>query len=70
MNEFETLELLTGDEGIAQAVKLLQQGECVALPTETVYGLAADATQPEAVAKIFDSKRSPIKSSVNRAYSR
>ncbi|MEQ3513408.1 L-threonylcarbamoyladenylate synthase [Pseudoalteromonas sp. BZB3] len=59
MNEFETLELLTGDEGIAQAVKLLKQGECVALPTETVYGLAADATQPEAVAKIFSAKGRP-----------
>ena len=35
------------------AVKLLKAGEVVGLPTETVYGLAADATQPRAVHKIF-----------------
>jgi len=39
---------------IDRAVTLLSQGEVVALPTETVYGLAADATRPEAVAKIFE----------------
>ncbi|HDQ5301349.1 TPA: Sua5/YciO/YrdC/YwlC family protein, partial [Vibrio cholerae] len=31
------------------AAQLLKQGQLVAIPTETVYGLAADATQPEAV---------------------
>src|SRR6266550_600127 len=36
------------------AVELLRRGEIVALPTETVYGLAADALNPMAVAKIFD----------------
>ncbi|HCN78481.1 MAG TPA: hypothetical protein DIT13_14965 [Verrucomicrobiales bacterium] len=34
---------------VDQAVKLLQSGEVVALPTETVYGLAADALNPAAV---------------------
>jgi L-threonylcarbamoyladenylate synthase len=38
---------------------LLQQGEIVALPTETVYGLAADAFNPTAVAKIFAAKERP-----------
>ncbi|MEY2537839.1 MAG: L-threonylcarbamoyladenylate synthase [Verrucomicrobiota bacterium] len=41
------------------AVKLLQEGEVVALPTETVYGLAADALKPEAVLKIFEAKERP-----------
>lgn len=39
--------------------RLLQAGELVALPTETVYGLAADAAQPEAVNKIFIAKNRP-----------
>jgi L-threonylcarbamoyladenylate synthase len=34
-------------------------GELVVLPTETVYGLAADAANPEAVAKIFEAKGRP-----------
>jgi L-threonylcarbamoyladenylate synthase len=43
----------------AQAVALLQAGELVAFPTETVYGLGADAANPEAVAKIFAAKGRP-----------
>jgi len=41
------------------AVELLHKGEVVALPTETVYGLAADALNPIAVAKIFEAKGRP-----------
>ncbi|WP_018623840.1 L-threonylcarbamoyladenylate synthase [Kangiella aquimarina] len=41
------------------AGELLQAGELVAVPTETVYGLAADASNPEAVAKIFKAKGRP-----------
>jgi L-threonylcarbamoyladenylate synthase len=41
------------------AVELLRKGEVVALPTETVYGLAADAFNPIAVAKIFEAKERP-----------
>ncbi len=41
------------------AVELLRQGEVVALPTETVYGLAADALNPIAVARIFEAKGRP-----------
>jgi L-threonylcarbamoyladenylate synthase len=41
------------------AVELLRKGEIVALPTETVYGLAADALDPIAVARIFEAKGRP-----------
>jgi L-threonylcarbamoyladenylate synthase len=43
----------------AAAVELLRNGEIVALPTETVYGLAANALNPIAVAKIFEAKERP-----------
>ncbi len=43
----------------ARAVDLLRAGELVALPTETVYGLGADAANPAAVAKIFAAKGRP-----------
>jgi L-threonylcarbamoyladenylate synthase len=43
----------------AAAVELLRKGELVALPTETVYGLAADALNAIAVAKIFEAKKRP-----------
>jgi L-threonylcarbamoyladenylate synthase len=43
----------------AAAVELLRKGEVVGLPTETVYGLAADALNPIAVAKIFEAKERP-----------
>ncbi len=46
-------------QGLDQAAALLRAGELVAVPTETVYGLAADATQPEAVAAIFRAKNRP-----------
>ena len=39
--------------GIAEAVRTLAAGELVGVPTETVYGLAADADNEDAVAKIF-----------------
>lgn len=42
-----------------RAVQLLQAGELVAFPTETVYGLGADAANPQAVAKIFAAKGRP-----------
>jgi len=44
---------------IERAVQLLRQGELVAFPTETVYGLGADARNPAAVAKIFAVKGRP-----------
>ncbi|WP_448585827.1 L-threonylcarbamoyladenylate synthase [Thermaurantiacus sp.] len=45
--------------GIAQAVRLLRDGALVVLPTETVYGLAADAANRAAVAAIFAAKGRP-----------
>jgi L-threonylcarbamoyladenylate synthase len=45
---------------IDQAVDLLRQGRLVAFPTETVYGLGADASNPEAVRRIFLAKGRPV----------
>lgn len=47
------------DAAIAQAARLILAGEPVAVPTETVYGLAADATNPEAVARSYAAKGRP-----------
>ena len=47
------------DETIAVAARLILSGEPVAVPTETVYGLAADATNAEAVARIYEAKGRP-----------
>ena len=44
---------------IARAARLLRVGELVAFPTETVYGLGADATNDRAVARIFETKGRP-----------
>jgi len=44
---------------IAAAVAALKAGELVILPTETVYGLAADAGNPHAVAKVYEAKGRP-----------
>ena len=55
----ETQVLPVNEQSIALAARLLQQGELVALPTETVYGIAADARNGEAVRKIFAAKGRP-----------
>ncbi len=47
------------DAAVAQAAALLRRGEVVALPTETVYGLAANALDPAAVARIYEVKGRP-----------
>jgi|SRR5690625_1180414 len=47
------------NESIQIAAKLLRKGEVVAIPTETVYGLGADATNERAVEKIFQAKGRP-----------
>lgn len=46
-------------QSIAHAAALLRRGELVAFPTETVYGLGADATSDEAVARVFAAKARP-----------
>jgi len=48
-----------GKELIEEAAELIRKGEVVAFPTETVYGLGADAFNAEAVAKIFKAKGRP-----------
>jgi L-threonylcarbamoyladenylate synthase len=50
---------MTEADTLQRAVELLCAGELVAIPTETVYGLGADAANPEAVAKIFAAKGRP-----------
>jgi len=53
-------ELLPGDRsGVVRAAELLRSGGLVAVPTETVYGLAADASSPAAVRRIFVAKGRP-----------
>ena len=48
-----------GREDISDAAKVIRAGGLVAMPTETVYGLAADATNDKAVARIFAAKGRP-----------
>lgn len=48
-----------GDAAIAEAAALIRAGQPVAVPTETVYGLAADATDAQAVARIYAAKGRP-----------
>ncbi len=48
-----------GEEALAEAARLIRAGEPVAVPTETVYGLAADATSAAAVARIYAAKGRP-----------
>lgn len=55
-----TVGIPTEDDPIfIEAARLLKAGELVAFPTETVYGLGADACNPDAVAKIFEAKNRP-----------
>lgn len=55
----DTRVMPVSDEAIAEAADLLLAGEPVAVPTETVYGLAADATNADAVARIYAAKGRP-----------
>ena len=47
------------DDAVAEAARLILAGEPVAVPTETVYGLAADATNAKAVDRIYETKARP-----------
>lgn len=47
------------EEALADAARILRAGGLVAFPTETVYGLGADATNPEAVQRIYEAKGRP-----------
>ena len=55
---------------LADAVATLRRGELVVLPTETVYGLGADADNPTAVAKIFTLKGRPSPAPINSSHRR
>jgi L-threonylcarbamoyladenylate synthase len=50
---------MSHDAALAEAVAALRRGECVGMPTETVYGLAADASRADAVRRIFALKGRP-----------
>lgn len=54
-----TLRLTASTDGIAEAARLLRAGGLVAFPTETVYGLGADATDSAASARIYAAKGRP-----------
>ena len=56
----QTRRLPANQAGIAEAAALLRQGGLVAFPTETVYGLGADARNGQAVARIFEAKGRPV----------
>ena len=57
--DMTTLTLPADTDGIARAVALLLASEVVAVPSETVYGLAARAADPVAVARIYEAKGRP-----------
>src|SRR6516165_9269047 len=53
------LDTQEAQHAIAQAADILRSGGLVALPTETVYGLGANALDRDAVARIFEAKQRP-----------
>ncbi|HVQ66903.1 MAG TPA: L-threonylcarbamoyladenylate synthase [Bradyrhizobium sp.] len=55
----KTQILPAGEAAVAAAARILAEGGLVAFPTETVYGLGADATNPAAVARIYQAKGRP-----------
>ncbi|GAA0605392.1 L-threonylcarbamoyladenylate synthase [Virgibacillus siamensis] len=59
MRETKRWNINTDDGAIKEAAALLKQGKTVAFPTETVYGLGADATSQQAVSGIFQAKGRP-----------
>lgn len=59
MTQHNTVTLSDSSRGLRAAAHLLRAGELVAFPTETVYGLGADARNPRAAAEIFIAKGRP-----------
>lgn len=53
------MKRLADPAAIQEAARIIRRGGLVAFPTETVYGLGADAANPEAVARVFDAKGRP-----------
>jgi len=60
MIDIQTRTVTADAAGIARAARILRDGGLVAFPTETVYGLGADATNGQAVAAIFAAKGRPL----------
>ncbi len=54
-----TTEILSVDDGLIKAKDIILSGGIIGMPTETVYGLAADGRNPQAVKKIFEVKGRP-----------
>ena len=57
--KYATETILVDPQGIARAAQVLRDGGLVAVPTETIYGLAARADSDEAVARIYEAKGRP-----------
>lgn len=57
--DLDLADILPIETAMPKALELLEAGQAIALPTETVYGLAADATRGDAVARIFEAKGRP-----------
>ncbi len=55
----KTQILPAGEAAVAAAARALAEGGLVAFPTETVYGLGADATNPAAIARLYQAKGRP-----------
>ena len=53
------MRVVAAEDGLDEAVRLLNAGRLVAIPTETVYGLGADATSEAAVARVYAAKGRP-----------
>jgi L-threonylcarbamoyladenylate synthase len=56
--------LADGDAARAEAVELLRSGRIVAVPTDTVYGIAADLALPDAIERLFAAKQRPPEKAV------
>lgn len=59
LGKYATERILADPAGVARAARILRDGGLVAVPTETVYGLAARADSDEAVARIYQAKGRP-----------
>ena len=59
MNDLNTQLMQATPQAVELAGQLLREGQVVAIPTETVYGLAASSLNGEAVKKIFSAKGRP-----------
>jgi len=55
-HRFHTTDVADRATGIAEAALAVQRGQLVVLPTDTVYGIGADAFQPDAVRRLLDAK--------------